>query len=711
MPPDPSGWPWPLDGVQKWFESLWNKVWEAAVYAARKVWEWLPSWIRRPLNFLKTLADTVWNALIAFFKDPVGTLTGLARKVWDLLPDWIRRPINFLAQLAGTVRNALIAFFKDPVGALKAGWNAATKAVSGFVGDLWSKVSSGLNKLSGAVSGFFTSLWGKISSAVGGAVHSIATALDGGIKAIGGWVGDVLKGIVGALGEGIRGFFDWILKHLIWIGQMIAGVMNAVKAAVAPILTPILTQIVNKATEALVPGSPPKEIEEATASFSTQLLKRLSEIPPAHSSPIPGLPELIAASAGVVGVSMLTVFGMDSIATYLDMAHPVKTTGIMHTADALLYSLNFPAMIGPIIFSNIWAGIIMPLRYRWNQIYKPMIPEASHLARFRAKGLMAGDAYMENMSFQGFGGGFAAIYQQDAARIPTVMELNQMVWRKKVSLEAFRGALRVTGVREDFIPGYEELTKAIPPWPDLVTMVIREVIRPEDFYVYMPMHGFSRIWAENYWEMHWILLPLGEVRRARHRGLISDDELAKYLVLHDYKPEPRPGIGTSDRDLARKLAWDLPGRIEARWMFRWGIRDRDGLKELLIEGGLDPAYADEAADAVATNQFLREIRMQETNIKADLRDGYIDEATARADFAEIRYPPEFIEYHVADALKDRERSHKKSLLSHYQDCFLKDIPTEPPFEDAVRQILVVEEAAVLFLERTYVRKMGKVKAA
>jgi len=113
------------------------------------------------------------------------------------------------------------------------------------------------------------------------------------------------------------------------------------------------------------------------------------------------------------------------------------------------------------------------------------------------------------------------------------------------------------------------------------------------------------------------------------------------------------------------------------------------------------------ADAVAMNQFLREIRAQETNIKADLRDGFITEATARADLAELGYPPAFIDYHIADALRDRERQHKKQLLAFYRDSFLKDIPTEPPFEKAVHEILVVPEAADLFIDRTYIRKLGR----
>jgi len=75
------------------------------------------------------------------------------------------------------------------------------------------------------------------------------------------------------------------------------------------------------------------------------------------------------------------------------------------------------------------------------------------------------------------------------------------------------------------------------------------------------------------------------VKKARHRGDIDDGELDKFLVLHDYKPTPRVGIKTSDADLAAGLIWDLPGRIDARWMYRWGEIDAAGLRDLLVKDG------------------------------------------------------------------------------------------------------------------------------
>jgi len=728
-----TGWPWPLDGVQRWFENLLSSVWRAASYAAERVWDYLPYWIRRGLEFLGNLAQQAWSQVWSFFKDPVGTLAGLADRVWMILPPWIREGLSFVKTLADTVRGQLIAFFKDPVGSLSRGWDLVTGEVSGYIGDLRNRIGSDLDSLGRSVKTMFDGAFTSAADAVAKALSGLAETLKAPLVYV--WteffrmLGAEIKAgspqmalyydpkattrnpFAGWIYEGTRGFWEWLLKSLKWISEMVVGAFEAVKAAIMPPLTSMIAGVMDAAIKAIMPGSPEEEIAGRAEVYGKTLMDRLIDLVPSPGSSPPPLATLLVSAAGVVALNIGAYLGAQGACVAVEMAHPIKNPGLRDMMSDLLYSFQMPAMIGPMLAAPIWSGVITPLRYRFNQMYLPSIPEASHLARFRAKGLMDGAAYLENMTFQGYGAEFAAMYQQDAAGIPVVMELNRMVWRQKVSVEAFRGALRVTGIREDFIPGYEELIKQIPGPGDLITMMVREVITLEDFYRYMPMQGYYDPWPRFFYEMHWILLPLGEVRRARHRGFIDDDELKVFLKLHDYKPEPRPGVKTSDRDLAAKLIWDLPGRIDTRWLFRHGLVPVETIEELLVKDGMDPEWAPLVAEAYAKQQVATEINKLRDNIKADLSGGFTDEETARADLAELGYPPEFVEYHIADALKDRERSHKKELLTHYQDCYLKDIPTKPPFEEAVREILVVEEAAGLFIERAYVKKLGKKKAA
>ena len=689
MPPSPSGWPWPLNGVQLWFEGLWNQISDAAVNAVSVVSDWIHNALEAFKPFIEASVSWVW--------DKVKPLLGP-------IAEWVEKA-------AAWAWEGLWTFLKDPVSALKAGWDAVGTAVKGFFDDLGTQLTEGWNWITNKV--------GEVGDALGKALNdgwnwlktNVGDPIMANINQIGGWVSNALAGVASALGEGLKAVWDWIFKHLVWLGQMVMGAVNAVVATIGDIVTGLVRGFVDTITGAVTPGSPPQELEVAlTVMTDSVTVRTLDIIKEAYASPSYS-PAVLPAAVKLVGTLLTAKTAAEAAAAAGDQAHPVKHLQLRTMVASLTDSLGLGAMIAAITTLPVTVGMVAPLRYWYQETFTPYIPMQGDLTRLTTERLLTIPEFYANMRKQGLNEFWSDRMLQAAYRVPGYGELQQMLWREKISMSTLEGALRLTGIREDFIAGYVELTKRIPGPGDLITMVVREVITPGDFYRFMPMQGFVREWALRYWEMHWILLPLGEVRRARHLGLINDDELGKYLVLHDYKPEARPGIRTSDQDLAAKLVWNLPGRIEARWMFRWGIRDRDGLKDLLIKGGLDPAYADEVTDAVATNQFLREIRMQETNIKTDLRDGYIFEETARANLLALGYPTAFVEYHVQDALKDRERTHKKGLLSYYRDCFLKDIPSEPPFEAAVRGILVVEAAADLYIERTYVQKIGKQKAA
>ena len=425
-------------------------------------------------DWLEDSVNAFWTGLSDFIKDPVGTLQGVADWVWSIMPLPLKQFIEFLKNLTSTLWQGFIAFLEDPIGTLQGlgnwiwnevntGLQSAREFLSGSIDWVWTQVSTGLGNLWAAIS----TTVGNISSAVTGAVTGLWDSLTG-------LAGDLLGGVAEALGSGLQGVFDWLLKHLTYVGEMIAGAMNAVKAAVAPVIGPFLLNILNAGTEGLIPGSPPKEVEEATASFSTALLTRLSEIPPKHKSPLPSLAELLAASAGVVGASMLTSFGMSSIATYLDMAHWAKMTGIVHTADNLLYSLNFPAMIGPIIFSNIYAGIIIPLRYRWNEIYTPMVPPSPDLIRMVVREafveemvIKAPAVFASNMKYHGFSVEWSDRYWT-AHFVPIALrQAYENLWRGHWEKKQFMRALHISDIhpmwREDIFkvafrpPGVREL--------------------------------------------------------------------------------------------------------------------------------------------------------------------------------------------------------------------------------------------------------------
>ena len=655
------------------------------------------------VNYVWT--EYIWPKL-QWVKDQVSGfvdwLWGKINAVLGPVGDWIGKAATWFWE-------GLWAFIRDPVGTLTYAWNWIIEEVWKKLVWVKDRLSEGWTWLTDQVSTGLNNLYTAVSTTVSNVAASVGTAVTGLWDSLTGLAGDLLAGMAEALGSGLQAVADWLLKHLTWLGEMIVGAMNAVKAAVQPIIQPFLLGIINTATAGLMPGSPDVEIQQATDAFSHQLLQKLSEIPPIRHSPQASLTELLVASAGVIGASLLTSYGMTSVAAYLDLAHPAKMTGIMHVADDMLYSLNFPAMIGPIIFSNIYAGIILPLRYRWNQIYTAMIPDESSLARFRAKGLIGGSEYLEAMSFHGYRGEYAAIYEQDAARIPPVMDLNRMLWRDALTMMSFEGALRSTGVREDFIPGYVALTESLPSYMDMIRIYVREGYL-EEYQREIPggmvadfaKLGYSEAVTRQLWGAHWVLPSVGQVFEMLHRDVVDEATTSTYLKTAD--------ILSVWRDRLIAISWDLPGRIDARWMASWGLIDVEDYGDILVKRGLDPEWRDRVAEATIKQQMEPEINRLRDNAKRDLVDGLILEATLRADLEELGFPPDYVEYHVADALHDRLREHKRALLDIYEDAYQKKMIEWPTFEERVTEILVDQDARDDFLEKAWI-KMWKAPRA
>jgi len=249
-------------------------------------------------------------------------------------------------------------------------------------------------------------------------------------------------------------------------------------------------------------------------------------------------------------------------------------------------------------------------------------------------------------------------------------------------------------------------TPMIPPADDLIRFVVREVVPPETFYEYMPLVGFSDEIARWYWEAHWILPPPTLLYDAYHRGVISRAELDKYIVLHDYKPEPRPGIAKSDQEIMRSVIKTLIPRVDLRYGWELGmLSDEDLVKRYETLG------YEEDSEMMAKIQMARAMAEEISGVKSewisDYVDGLRDEATLRANLDAVGIVGIRQDYYVAKASLARNRKTSRKRLEIYRDAFLKDLISEDELETRAREILVVPEAIDTFLDEAYIDKYKK----
>ena len=641
-PPSPSEWPWPLDTVQDWFESLWDTVKEWIDAIPEVVWGLMPAGLSNLATWFEELTLDTWRKIRDFLKDPVGTLKGAFDWVIDFIREhvgwWDPKQSRFVGGFLGWLWDALIHIEERISDAATWVWgqiqpwiSSAWKSLTELSSLLWKSLQDVAGWLADTFWGWlegtlrwltdcFKWLQGELSTTADWVVYSLTTAIDGGVATIGSWVSEALAGVASALGEALSGFAGWLISGLKDLAKTLAEGLVDLMDVVGEFLMPIIVGFVDRLRSRFEVGSPEEEIQKAVDEMVETTQNRvIRELKKIYESPFDPA-KVIAISLGLAGLviaaqvgvhAAASAAGVEVLGTRLDMTDVVEST---------IDTMSLNRVVGAGFVMPLEVGLLTPLRYAYNQMFTPLIP----------------------------------------------------------------------------------------PVGDLIRFVVREVITPEKFYETTPYHGLSREWATAYWDAHWVLPAFANVVDAFHRGLISEEELERFLIWHDYSPTPRPGIEKTDVEIMRGLLKTLIPRVDLRYAWELGRLTDEELVEWYRRLGYE-----EDSELMAEIQIARALMEEMHKVRDEwLRDfieGFIDEPMLRANLAEIGIGPRRIDYYVTYAVKRREREYKKDLLDYYRDGYMKDLITEEELRNRVAEILVVPEVADLFMEKAYVNKYRKPK--
>ncbi|MEM1523569.1 MAG: hypothetical protein QXU69_11090, partial [Thermofilaceae archaeon] len=320
------------------------------------------------------------------------------------------------------------------------------------------------------------------------------------------------------------------------------------------------------------------------------------------------------------------------------------------------------ALVGGVASQMANAALGNPIVQAFNQWLRPTIPGVADLQRMYAANLISRDDFVSGLQKHGFWDGAINAYEELRFTLPAVSDLNAMIYRNLITEDEYTKQLKLTGFSDRIIEAYRSLRERIPGPSDLVTFVVREAFplerlpdAPSDFSKYMKMQGYSELWSKAYWWSHWKLPAFEQLREAYWRGVISLQEFQQFMIWHDYAPFSRPGISKSDLEIMSELQYQLPGRIEQRWMMRWGLIDKETLKYLTVQMGMHPDWVDRVVEAEVRNMLADERTRMLSQLRGLFVMGKIDENELKSMLEDLHYSNDEIKLILRAAIYERER--------------------------------------------------------
>lgn len=527
----------------------------------------------------------------------------------------------------------------------------------------------------------------------------------GEIDHIHGW-SDIVGQIVQPIKDAFNAILSWFWKNVIKPGiEIITGALEWVlKAAIG-----VVEGIVNSISSAV--GSVWNWLKSVGAAISTVV----QGIASALAAGIAGLSNAISGAISTIISNISSVVGLVSAAIQAGLSWVGEqlteaTSWIWDQLSGLFSALgDVLKQIGQWIVNGIKTYVVDPILGFLKPVFEGLQSLIMALFDFMTGGAVTGSPIEWRGSFIRWLGILSGV---------GIMAVGSLIGAELINLihpfkdtkagEIAKFAMQFSGVaflQAAFFTTYFDIacakpvrqelnaifTPEIPGSGDLILFVVREVIDVDVFYEALGLQGFSKFWSEAYWEAHWLLPPPERTRTAFLRKQIDEGEYKKFLVWYDFKPEPRPGISKSDVDIMLNTQYELPGRIDTRWLLEWGsITPEDGLG-LIKAGGAAPEWAPKLLEVYLLNQVREELGKVRAVYERRLKSGFMNKTDFAMALHSIHYAAHVINALTTWADEALDLEEKEEIAAEYEKLALEGVDSVEIYGNNLRSLGMVEE--------------------
>jgi len=278
---------------------------------------------------------------------------------------------------------------------------------------------------------------------------------------------------------------------------------------------------------------------------------------------------------------------------------------------SFIEALGVGAVISAVTTLPIAVGMVTPLRYELNEMFKPTMPGGTDIVLFAVRECFVpsrlttllesypGESYTKAMARAGFNETWAQMYWGAHWQLPSISQLNEYLYRHPEFVDTWRSYARYLDLIPEAIPWLEEIIH--PPYTrvdlrrmwDLRTVDEETLIREYSWQGYDKDHAAGMVlWTKVYTELPYL------VAKFEH-GVLNEAQLTEELVklgmpeervrdlMYKILPAPKAAKVKSEKDLTKS---EIVKGVKAG-ILGW----RDGV-ELLQDLGYDE---DEAAYILA----------------------------------------------------------------------------------------------------------------